>query len=66
MTRRILGLHAVRAAIEHTPTRVTVAWMDTQRMDGPMAKLKQQLDALGIPVHGVNRKQLDGLSDGIR
>lgn len=63
-TRRIVGFHAVSAAIEHAPTRVTAAWIDTQRMDGRMAKLKRQLDALGIPIHPVQRKQLDGFSEG--
>jgi len=63
-TRRIVGLHAAQAALEHTSDRLIAAWLDVQRTDGRIAKLKQQLDSLGVAVHAVSRKELDGVAEG--
>jgi len=63
-TRRIVGLHAAAAALEHMPEKLIAAWLDMQRMDGRIARLKQELDGLGVTVHPANRKQLDSLAEG--
>lgn len=63
-TRRIVGLHAAAAALEHSPEKLIAAWVDMQRMDGRIARLKQELDGLGVTVHPTNRKQLDVLAEG--
>jgi 23S rRNA (guanosine2251-2'-O)-methyltransferase len=63
-TRRIVGLHAVAAALEHTPDKLIAAWLDVQRMDGRIAKMKQALEGLGVTIHPANRKQLDNLAEG--
>lgn len=62
--RRIVGLHAAQAALEHSPEKLICAWVDAQRMDARIAKVKQELEAQGISVHASNRKQLDSLAEG--
>jgi 23S rRNA (guanosine2251-2'-O)-methyltransferase len=63
-TRRIVGLHAAAAALEHTPNKLIAAWVDTQRLDGRVARLKQELDAVGVTIHPATRRQLDSLAEG--
>jgi 23S rRNA (guanosine2251-2'-O)-methyltransferase len=62
--RRIVGLHAVQSAVEHTPDKILAAWLDEQRMDGRMQQAKAALEALGVKVHGAGRRQLDQLGEG--
>ncbi len=62
--RRIVGLHAVQSALEHTPDKLTAAWIDPGRMDARLAKIKQALEASGMSVRPANRKELDRLSEG--
>lgn len=62
--RRIIGLHATQAALEHTPDKLIAAWMDSGRMDGRLSKIKQELEILGVRLHAANRKELDRLSEG--
>lgn len=62
--RRIVGLHAAQSALEHTPDRVVAAWLDGQRADQRIAKLRAELERLGVPVHTRPRKQLDQLAEG--
>jgi 23S rRNA (guanosine2251-2'-O)-methyltransferase len=63
-TRRTVGLHAVQSALEHTPDKLIAAWIDIQRTDGRIAKMRQELDVLGVTVHAATRKQLDSLAEG--
>jgi 23S rRNA (guanosine2251-2'-O)-methyltransferase len=62
--RRIAGPHAALAALEHTPDKVVTAWLDGQRADHRMARLRADLERLGVPVHVSSRKQLDQLAEG--
>jgi len=62
--RRIVGPHAALAALEHTPDKVVTAWLDGQRADQRVARLRADLERLGVPVHASNRKQLDQLAEG--
>ena len=60
----LFGLHAVRAAARYDPGRVEEAWVERQRRDQRLRRLRQQLDGLGIPVHDVGRRELDQLTAG--
>lgn len=62
--RRIVGLHAAQAALEHTPDKVVTAWLDVQRADQRILKLRTELERLGVTVQAAHRKQLDQLSEG--
>ena len=62
--RRIVGLHAAQSALEHTPDKLTAAWVDAGRMDVRLARVKQELEAAGVNIHIVNRKELERLSEG--
>lgn len=62
--RRIVGLHATESALEHTPDKLTAAWVDAGRMDAKLARLKQQLEQAGVRIQPSNRKELDRLSEG--
>lgn len=63
-TRRIVGLHAAQSALEHTPDKLVAAWVDAQRGDARLNRVRQALENLGIPVHTSLRKDLDRLSEG--
>lgn len=63
-TTQLFGIHAVQAALEHSPQKIKQAWVDQQRQD---ARLKQVLDdllALGIRPEKTERKKLDRMADG--
>jgi 23S rRNA (guanosine2251-2'-O)-methyltransferase len=62
--RRIVGLHAAQSALEHTPDKLTAAWVDGGRMDARLARIKQALEAAGVDIRPANRKELDRLSEG--
>lgn len=62
--RRIAGLHAAQTALEHTPEKITVAWLDAGRMDAKLNRVKQDLEAAGISVRLTNRKELERLAEG--
>ncbi len=62
--RRIVGLHAAQSALEHTPDKLTAAWLDIGRMDAKLTRIKQELELAGVSIHIANRKELDRLSEG--
>lgn len=62
--RRIVGLHAVQSALEHTPDKLTAAWVDMGRMDAKLARIKQELEWAGLRVQAATRKDLERLSEG--
>ncbi len=62
--RRIVGLHAVQSALEHTPDKLVAAWVDAGRMDSRLSRIKQELELAGVNVQTANRKELDRLAEG--
>ena len=62
--RRIVGLHAAQSALEHTPAKLTTAWLDVGRMDAKLTRIKQELEAAGVSIHLTNRKELERLAEG--
>ncbi len=62
---RVYGLHAVAAALKYEPEQVRALWVERQRRD---ARLRSMLEAVAetIPVHLVDRAELDRLSGGAR
>ena len=62
---RVYGLHAVTAALKYEPQQVRALWVERQRRD---ARLRNLLDAADetIPIHFVERAELDRLSGGAR
>lgn len=61
--RRIAGFHAVQAALEYTPEKLIVVWIDRQRRDKRFAEIEVRLEKSGSNVEFVDRKKLDGLAD---
>lgn len=61
----VYGLHAVAAALKYESNRVRALWVERQRRD---ARLRDLLEtaAATIPVHCVERAELDRLSGGAR
>ncbi len=62
--RRVAGLHAVEAVLEHSPDKVLAAWADTGRTDGRLARLLDRLNALGIKAQAAQKNRLDSLAEG--
>lgn len=63
---RIFGVHAVRAALKYDPAHVTEAWVERDRRDKRMARVKEELRRAGITTHLVRRQELDVLAgDGV-
>lgn len=64
--RRVAGLHAAEAALEHSPDKIVNAWLDERRGDTRIAALAGKLEALGITVQTAGKGRLDALADGQR
>jgi 23S rRNA (guanosine2251-2'-O)-methyltransferase len=62
--RRIVGLHAALSALEHTPDKLVAAWVDAQRGDARLNRVRQALESLGIPLHTAQRKELERMAEG--
>ncbi len=63
MSRQVLyGLHSARAVLNHAPERVIRAWVDAQRRDTALEKLRRQIAACGIPLENADRKRLDQIA----
>lgn len=62
--RRIVGLHAAQSALEHTPEKLIAAWLDSGRMDARLARVKQDLEAAGVAIRLVSRKELEKMAEG--
>lgn len=60
----IHGLHAVRAALRYDPAGVVEAWMERNRRDQRMQRLREELERCGARIQQVSRRELDRLSDG--
>lgn len=63
--RLVCGWHAAQTALEHTPDRVIAAWLDEQRGDTRIAKIKQILEGLGVNAQQTDRRKLDKMAGGV-
>lgn len=61
---QLFGIHAVQAALEHSPQKIRRAWVDAQRQDARLQPVLDALSALGIQPEKTERKKLDRLADG--
>ena len=64
--RRVAGVHAAEAALEHSPDKIVNAWLDERRGDARMAAIAGRLEALGITVQTAGKGRLDALAEGQR
>jgi len=62
--RRVAGLHAVEAALEHSPDRIVAAWCDAGRADARLTRLLERLAELGVKTQPAQRGRLDALAEG--
>lgn len=63
-TTNLFGIHAVQAALEHSPQKIRKAMIDGQRQDARLKPVLDELAALGIHPEKIDRKKLDRLADG--
>ena len=63
-TTQLFGIHAVQAALEYSPQKISRAWIDPQRQDAKLKQLVDELLALGIAPEKTERKKLDRMADG--
>lgn len=63
--RRIIGLHASEAALDHGAERIVAAWVDGQRKDGKLMALVERLVALGIKPQTTQRQRLETMAEGV-
>ena len=61
--RRIVGIHAAQAALDHSPEKIVSAWIDLSRQDARLLKLRDALEAAGIAIKQVDRKQLERFAE---
>src|SRR5574343_230683 len=64
MLTHIYGIHAVQAALEHTPGAIKLVRFDGQRADARLKSLLEALAQQGIALELTDRKKLDRHSDG--
>lgn len=62
--RRIVGLHAVESALEHSPDKIVGVWLDEGRGDRRISALARRLEQQGISVQPAARNKLDNLAEG--
>lgn len=55
----IFGIHAVEAAIQHSPKQILQAWIADTRHDQQFAGMVKSLKQLGVTVHTASSKELD-------
>lgn len=63
-TTQLFGIHAVQAALDYSPQKISRAWVDNQRQDARLKQLVDELTALGIAPEKTERKKLDRMADG--
>ncbi|MCQ8102941.1 23S rRNA (guanosine(2251)-2'-O)-methyltransferase RlmB [Methylomonas sp. SURF-2] len=61
---QLFGIHAVQAALDYSPQKITRAWVDQQRQDARLKQLVGDLSALGIQPEKTERKKLERMADG--
>lgn len=66
MSEMICGFHAVEAALEQSPERISVLWLQADRRDVRAAALQDRAKQLGLPIKMAARDELDRRSQGVR
>jgi len=61
---QLFGIHAVQAALDHSPHKIRRAWVDAQRQDAKLKPVLDALAALGIDAEKTERKKLERMADG--
>lgn len=61
---KLFGLHAVQAALDYSPEKITQVWLDNQRQDTRLKELLDQLKNLNIKIEIADKKKLDRFADG--
>lgn len=61
---KLFGLHAVQAALDYSPEKITQVWLDNQRQDIRLKELQNQLGSLNIKTEIADKKKLDKFADG--
>ncbi|MGB7216489.1 MAG: RNA methyltransferase substrate-binding domain-containing protein, partial [Gammaproteobacteria bacterium] len=64
MTTRIYGVHSVRALLEQEDARIVRAHVLAEPAADRLAELVAALEARGVEVKRVNRRELDRLTGG--
>lgn len=62
--RKVAGLHAVEAVLEHSPDKVLAAWADIGKKDGRLARLLDRLNVMGVTTQAAQKNRLDALAEG--
>ena len=60
--RRVIGLHAAEAALEHGADKILAVWIDSQRNDVRLMALVDRLSALGLKSQPTQRLRLEQIS----
>jgi 23S rRNA (guanosine2251-2'-O)-methyltransferase len=63
-TTQLFGIHAVQAAMDYSPHKISRAWVDGQRQDTRLKQLVDELVELGISPEKTERKKLERMADG--
>jgi 23S rRNA (guanosine2251-2'-O)-methyltransferase len=61
---KLFGIHAVQAALDYSPEKITQVWLDSQRQDARLKELQTQLNSLNIKTEIADKKKLDKFADG--
>jgi 23S rRNA (guanosine2251-2'-O)-methyltransferase len=61
---KLFGLHAVQAALDYSPEKITQVWVDNQRQDARLKELLSQIAKLNLNVESADKKKLDRFADG--
>jgi 23S rRNA (guanosine2251-2'-O)-methyltransferase len=61
---KLFGLHAVQAALDYSPEKITQIWVDNQRQDARLKELLEQLKNSEIEFEIADKKKLDRFADG--
>lgn len=62
----VFGLHAVTAALRHTPDEVQEVWLDRGRRDRALGEIRALAASHGVVLHELERRELDRLAAGAR
>ncbi|MEI6355237.1 MAG: 23S rRNA (guanosine(2251)-2'-O)-methyltransferase RlmB [Methylococcus sp.] len=62
--RRVIGLHAAEAALEHGADKILAVWIDSQRNDVRLMALVDRLSALGLKSQPTQRLRLEQMAEG--